>query len=142
MSVGPVSGPQGYTQRVNAGQDPSRDPAYGDGVTLQNLKAGAPLAQTASSASAAQAPAVDPFAAVPGFGTPTQQPETPITAGAAAGAGPGPEVLGLPQDEVQERTADARALLPAVQSMIVAASRPDATPSFKRYVRTVVYNLR
>jgi hypothetical protein len=59
-----------------------------------------------------------------------------VTAGAAAGAGPGPEALGLPMDKTQESKADVRALDPAmVQALLAAASRPGATPSFKRRVR-------
>ena len=65
-----------------------------------------------------------------------------MTAGAAAGGGPGPEALGLPQTPTQERRADAQALSPALLNALLAeASRPEATPSFKRRVREVVANL-
>ena len=66
----------------------------------------------------------------------------PVTAGAATGGGPGPEALGLPQTETQEKRADAQALTPSMLNALLAeASRPDATPSFKRRVREVVANL-
>lgn len=66
-------------------------------------------------------------------------PNEPVTAGAAMGAGAGPDALGLPTDEVSERSADARAIPPGqLQAMVLASQRPDATPSYKRYVRQLV----
>lgn len=79
-----MSGPGPYSQRTD--KQPIRDVTglpYGDGKALREAQQAAPLAQ----ASAPPAPEAIPF------GAPTNKPGQPVTAGAALGPGPGPEVL-------------------------------------------------
>lgn len=109
--------------------------AYGEGVELADLQSQAPMAGAAGAA-----PGGAPGMAGPpplGLDAPSQI-DLPVTSGAAAGPGDGPEALGLPQDPNEESKADVRSLDPAmVQALLAAASRPDATPSFKRRVREI-----
>jgi hypothetical protein len=135
-----VAGPGALSRRTDL---TDRDPQYGEGVTLDNLKKSAPLASGAPAPTGAPPDVASALAGmgVVGLGEGSQLPGQPVTAGAAMGAGAGVEALGLPQDPQAEVTADARALGPALQSMVVAASRSDATPSFRRMVRKVIANL-
>jgi len=76
-------------------------PNYGDGQELANLQAQAPMSASGTPGNApapvaggepAQGPTVIPIDA------PSQRPNEPVTAGAASGPGPGPEILpGTPQ---------------------------------------------
>lgn len=133
-----VSGPGALSARTDGGVMDASSPAYGEGVTLENLRAGAPTAGSRGAPTSA-APAANPLESVIGFGAPTQQPGTPVTAGAAAGSGPGPEALGLPQSPIEETRADARVLAPVMQALIAATTRRDATPSYRRLVRQALY---
>lgn len=137
-----VSGPGAMSARTDGGVMDAGAPAYGDAADIQNIKAGAPMAGGALAGAAQQpAPPVDPFAGMTPFGAPSQAPGMPVTAGAALGAGPGPDALGLGQKTAAgARRADVAALPPgAIHAMIAAASRPDATPSFRKLVRAVVF---
>lgn len=138
-----ISGPGAMSARTDGGVMDQGDP-YGEKQSLDNLRTDAPLAGTAGAPVGALAgqPGQHPLAGLSGLlGAGTARPDQPVTAGAALGAGPGPEALGLPTDPTQEASADARALGPALQAMIAAASSDTATPSFKRLVRQVVANL-
>jgi hypothetical protein len=73
-----------------------------------------------------------------GLGEPTAQPETPVTAGAAMGAGPGPDVLGLPDNLKRQEAQSLGKYLPV---MIRIADRDDASPGFRQYVRELLANL-
>lgn len=66
----------------------------------------------------------------------------PMTAGADAGPGPGMEALGLPRTDRELRKADAQALSKYLPAMIAAASQPNSTPSFRRFVRRLIAELR
>src|SRR5438093_4451997 len=98
----PVSGPGALSRRTDGpqggGKQPVRVPsggAYGDRQALEQMQQAAPL--SASPGGDVGAPqAADVSADVVGFDQPTQQPDTPVTAGAAMGEGPGLEALGLP----------------------------------------------
>src|SRR5438552_2249541 len=104
-SPAPVSGPGALSQRTDGGpSQPIRVPTggqYGQAQQLQQLQKAAPLAADPGAAGAQ--PGLLAGLNLPqgvGFGEPTQQPNTPVTAGAATGPGPGTEALGLtnPQD--------------------------------------------
>lgn len=129
-----VSGPGAHSARTDGGVMDPDAPGYGEGVELQNL-------QQAGAAAIAGAPpgggggGGDPLAGVVPLGAPPSM-GVPVTAGAAAGEGPGPEALGLPTDRRSEDKADAAALDPAlINAMFAKATDPSATPSFKRRVR-------
>lgn len=137
-----VSGPGANSARTDGGVMNPNSPAYGEVADVQNLTAAAPLAGTPGAAAQGGAPAGVDLSAIVGLGAPSQDPGLPVTAGAAAGDGPGLEVLGLPQDPVAERRQDVKSISPAqLQVLLARASEPDATPSFKRLVRQVVANL-
>lgn len=98
-SPAPVSGPGALSKRTDGSPgQPVRAPsggAYGERQNLEQLQQGAAL--SASPGGDVGAPeAVDITEGLIGFGEPSQMPEEPITAGAAVGAGPGLEALGLP----------------------------------------------
>ena len=80
-------------------------PNYGDGQDLANLQAQAPMSASGTPGNmpapvAGGEPAQGPTA-IP-IDAPTQRPGEPVTAGAASGPGPGPEILpGTPQAQTQ-----------------------------------------
>ena len=113
-------------------------PSYGEVADLESLQQAAPVAGSPGAQGAGQAAGGDP-GLIPLDAE--SQAGLPVTAGAELGAGPGMEALGLPQSAAEERQADAQALGPQLRAMLVAAERPEATPSFKRYVRQVIANL-
>jgi len=133
----PVSGPGALSRRTDGpqggGSQPVRAPSggkYGDRQALEQLQQAAPL--SASPGGDVGAPEAAPIDAnVIGFDQPTQQPDTPVTAGAAMGEGPGPEALGLPNqpDEDLRRLV---AWLPVFEHM---ANQPGSSHSARNLVR-------
>lgn len=136
-SPAPVSGPGAMSKRTDGGpgKQPVRAPSggqYGDRQDLQQLQQAAPVA--ASPGGDVGAPEAAPVDAnVIGFGQPTQQPDTPVTAGAASGDGPGPEALGLPNqpDEDMRRLV---AYLPVFEHM---ANQAGSSKAARNLVRTL-----
>ncbi len=137
-----TSGPGQYARRTD-GQPVMDMPnaAYGENAAYRSIQQGAPVAGAPGIPSASGA-TENPLAGLVGLAAPSQQPTVPVTAGAAAGAGPGPDVLGLPMDPQQMDHADAAALRPMLDAMLHAASSPDATPSYRNLVRAVIRNLQ
>lgn len=136
-----VSGPGRHARRTDG--QPIRslpNPDYGEQTVFQSLQQAAPLPQASGGKSGA--PAVDPLAGVVGLDAPSQDPNMPMTAGADAGPGPGMEALGLPRTDRELRKADAQALSKYLPAMIAAASQPNSTPSFRRFVRRLIAELR
>ncbi|MDT0442312.1 hypothetical protein [Streptomyces johnsoniae] len=81
-------------------------------------------------------PGID-LSALVGFGEPTAQPGTPVTAGAAAGAGPGPEALNLspqPNEDMQKLIS----YLPALERMANVPGASRATRNMVRYIKSRV----
>ena len=87
-----VSGPGKFAKRTDLEFQPQ---AYGEGVEMAALKAGAPLAQAPKSPMLSQAPTVSAQEPVTSLYASSQRPDEPITSGIAMGAGPGPEALGM-----------------------------------------------
>jgi|GEM_PF-3839441 len=138
-----VSGP-GQLSRRTDGQTQARftGGAYGEGQEMQAIQGGAAMAAQPGAGGPGGGGGPDLAAMLSGL-TPlsagSTDPNEPVTAGAAMGAGAGPGALGLPTDEVAERSADAQALREGmVQAIVLAAQRPDATPSMKRYARQLI----
>lgn len=135
-----LSGPGQFARRTDG--QPTMDmpnAAYGENASFREAQQGAPVAGAASLPNGAGGGG-NPLAAIVPLGAESTD-RMPVTSGAAAGGGPGPEALGLPQTPRQLDTADARALRPALEAMVYAASSPTATPSYRRLVRTVLQNL-
>lgn len=138
-----VSGPGSLSARTDGrpGTQPIRDlpdADYGEGAEFREIQQGSPLARVSASG-----PRPVDMSGVTGLDAPSAQPDVPVTAGAALGAGPGASALGLPTDPVELDRADVRRLAAtgALQAMIAKSERDDATPSFRRYVRKVIAKL-
>jgi hypothetical protein len=130
----PVSGPGALSKRTDG--QPIRVPTgmpYGEAGALEQLQRSAPLA-----ASPGGNTPVPPGAApsqgaanVTPFGAPTQQPATPVTAGAALGPGPGTDALGLPNPPSD----DMQALMNYLPVLEFMANQPGASAAARNLVR-------
>lgn len=129
----PVSGPGQFSKRtdkaVSAANDSLPDAGYGEQKDYQEQKSGAPMASSGGGDFAAMFG--DPAGRVIGLNEPTMQAGTPVTAGAAAGAGPGMEALGL-QDQQQ---VDLESLVPYLPVMEFMANQPGASWVMRNRVR-------
>lgn len=132
----PVSGPGALSKRTDGGpaKQPIRVPsggAYGDRTNLEQLQQAAPVAASPGGDVGAPQPAGDVTDGLVGFDAPTQQPDVPVTAGAAQGEGPGPEALGLPNqpDDDMRRLL---AYLPVFEHM---ANQPGSSKAARNLVR-------
>lgn len=133
-SPAPVSGPGALSKRTDGGPgQPVRAPsggAYGERQELEQLQQSAALSATPGGDVGAPE-AVDPTAGLIGFGEPTQMPDEPVTAGAAVGAGPGLEALGLPNQPDQDMKRMVQ-YLPVLEHM---ANQPGASKAARNLVR-------
>lgn len=131
----PVSGPGQFSQRtdktVSAANNSLPDAGYGEQKDYQEQKAGAPMASGGSMDFASMFG--NPAERVIGLGAPTMQADTPVTAGAAMGAGPGMEALGLPD----QQKVDLEALVPYLPVMEFMANQPGASWAMRNRVREV-----
>jgi hypothetical protein len=89
-------------------------PNYGDAADLVNLQASAPMASSpqpgAKAAPVSGGEPAQPVTPVP-IDAPSQRPGEPVTEGAAAGPGNGPEALQLPVQQQNQGMSNALALL-------------------------------
>jgi hypothetical protein len=132
----PASGPGKLSRRTDGGpaKQPLRalpDAAYGEQATFRGDQQGAPMAKAQTAPQGAPAPQADLSRVVP-FAADSQRPGEPVTAGAAAGAGPGMEALGFAGDENDPGVQYIRDLLPMLE---VAASLPNSTFGLRQFVR-------
>lgn len=120
-----VSGPGKFAKRVDLQYKPD---AYGDGVAMQQQKAGAPLATARKSPLLSQAPQVPTTAPAPaplaGLYDATQRPDEPITHGVNVGPGGGSDVLSS-QSQTQTQYESAYQMFQAM------AQNPNASPSLQ-----------
>lgn len=134
----PVSGPGALSRRTDG--QPIRQPTglpYGEGQAIADLQRAAPLAASpggdtpvapsGGGSGLGGAPNLTPF------GAPTEQPGTPVTAGAAAGPGPGLEALGLPN----QPSDDMRALQAYIPVLEFMANQPGASAAARNLVRSI-----
>jgi hypothetical protein len=136
-----VSGPGSLSRRTDGGaaQALQRLPnaGYGENAQFQSLQQGAPLAASGVSASPAgmdvNALPENPAAGqVVPFSAASNRPAEPVTAGAALGAGPGPESLGIaPQQVEQQDMANLARNMPIYEFL---ANLPNASPSSRLLV--------
>lgn len=134
-SPAPVSGPGALSKRTDGppggGQQPIRVPtggAYGEGKELAQLQQAAPVAASEGGMGLLEQLGVSEG---PGGGEPSLEPDTPVTAGAALGAGPGVEALRIPnpQDE------DLKALLKYLPVWEHMANQPGSSKAARNLVR-------
>lgn len=133
----PVSGPGALSRRTDGGPGDQKQPIrvptggnYGDATQMLKLQQAAPLAaspggEAATPVAGLQLPELTPLNA------PTEQPDVPVTSGAALGAGAGPEALNLtPQpDEDMQRLLQ---YLPVFEHM---AEQPGSSRAARNFVR-------
>lgn len=125
----PVSGPGALSARTDGGaatQPTMVAPGgeYGSRQEMEAIQGGADMQGAPAGPSAADL--------VP-FGAPTANPNEPVTAGAALGAGVGPQAAGIQND--MDATLDQ--LRPLVRSLERMANLPSATPQTRAYVRAL-----
>jgi len=109
------------------------DAAYGEQAAFQETQRGAPMAMAEGALSAS--PQNAPVDVVP-FGAPSNRPGEPVTAGAALGAGPGMEALGLtdPAELLRQDKQYLSSYLPVLEYL---ANQPNAMPSLRSIVRQI-----
>lgn len=119
MARGPLAGPAGPGKFSTRTDGLSFQPdTYGQGVEMAAAKAGAPLAKTADVRGATATDVRQ--AATRGAGmdlyAPTQNPNEPVTAGIAMGAGAGPEALAMTGIQTEKLSDILAKMLPYDQS--------------------------
>lgn len=134
----PVSGPGKYSRRTD-GQPSMQlsNAAYGEQQQFQDIQSGAKISNSGVNPTPGPQGS-GPASPIVGMGAPSQQPDVPVTAGAAMGPGPGLEALGqvVPPDRQ-----DAEYLRKYLPTLVMMAERDDTPPSMKTWVRTIVANL-
>lgn len=130
-----VSGPGSLSQRTDGGAGSKQAARYISGGDygsggLMGIQQGAPMAGSAPSSPAPVSnsqpmPQAQPSQPVIPLTAPSQRPNEPVTSGAASGAGPGVEALGLPPQAAQGGTS-------AKQIVQGLAAHPDASPALKQ----------
>lgn len=129
-----VSGPGALSARTDGGptQAPQVAPGgpYGSRQDMLGIQSAAPLAGGGGAEVTPPLPA--PRDLVP-FGAPTQNPDEPVTAGAPAGAGIGPQAAGIDNDT----TASLKQIATILPSLELMANLPTATPETRSFVRNL-----
>lgn len=142
----PVSGPGALSQRTDGGpgQPKMQLPGakYGEQASFQQAQSAAPMAQSPGSGGTTPIPSPGDVPPITPLHAPTERPDEPVTAGAAHGPGVGPDALGLQPDQAALRTQDSQSLRRILPALIMEADSPDATPSFRNFVRVVRANLQ
>ena len=125
----PVPMPGKLSRRTDGGAsdpEPLRgDGSYGESKDLAGLQSSAPMQQK-------REPFLAPFSG-PGFADPSNRPFEPVTQGADAGIGAGSEILGLPNEQMD----DARVLAKYLPALEFMANRPQASPTLRAAVRAI-----
>lgn len=131
-----ASGPGRLSRRTD-GRQPTRalsDAKYGEQKAYQDAQQSAPMAESAGGLGAAGAPVAsgpDLSNIIP-MGAPTQNPDEPITAGMPMGAGPGST---MPPTQPTLSPEDAKRLQAYIPTLVLLASREDASPATRQFVR-------
>lgn len=129
----PVSGPGRLSQRTDRQpQMQLPDAAYGEQKTFREAQASAPMAAAPDATGQGGVQPADLSSVVP-FGDPTSRPDEPVTAGAAVGAGPGVEALGLSDDD----DAGIRHLKDSLPALELMANQPHSGRALRQFVRRV-----
>jgi hypothetical protein len=127
-----VSGPGKFSKRTDLQYKPD---AYGDGVAMQQQKAGAPLAQAQKSPMLSQAPQVPTGggqAPLAGLYDPTNRPDEPVTTGIDMGAGRGSDALLM---RSPDNTAFAAKIAEYMPVLSYIAGRSDTSPETRAAIR-------
>src|SRR5882762_10278419 len=131
----PTPGPGQFSERtdkaVGAANASLPNAQYGENRDYQDQKSSAKMASGGAGGVNLSGISSDAAANVIGFGEPTGQPGTPVTDGAALGAGAGTEALSSSQPPVNNY---ASAYLPA---LIFMANQPGSSDSARNLVRPI-----
>ncbi len=135
-SPAPVSGPGRLSRRTDGKQAVQTlpDADYGEQATFRQDQQGAPMAAAPGGADAQAMVSPADLSSIVPMGAPTANAGEPVTAGAAAGAGPGMEALGLDSAENDPGVQNLRRILPSLELM---ASLPTAGEAARAFVRRV-----
>lgn len=142
MSTPVASGPGALSRRTDTGPAQKLrdlpDADYGEGATYKDLQKGAGLGQSDPTKVAEQEYQGNPAAAnVIPMGAPSMDPGTPVTAGAAAGAGPGLEALGMTPQKQQDMDAQVK-YLPVLEYMANQEGAPWALRNAVRKIKATL----
>ena len=134
-----VSATGGNGQNASATQAARYIPGlpYGEGQEMMDIQSSAPLAAAPgieSSGMATMAPGTAAAPPVVGINEPTMRPNEPVTSGAALGAGPGEEALGLGMADANADMNFKSQLAQYMPALVYIASRPNASPEARRVV--------
>jgi len=145
-SGGANGGPQYSPTNVSAtggnGQSGTQAAKYYSGLGYGQGQATMQQQQAAPMAGNTTAPLMNPVDSLPPvtpLTAPTEQPDVPVTDGAAMGAGAGTEALMLPSNS--DTDADKQRLLSYLPALEVAAQSPNSSQAFRNYVRILRANL-
>ncbi len=134
----PASGPGPLSQRTDGGPGQAMrqlsNPEYGEQADFQEIQSSAKMSQGLDFGSLGQG-SVPSGPQVTAMGSPTQRPDEPVTAGAPSGPGAGPEAVGHSVSAKEQAVLDARQVARYLPSLERMANRPDALPSFVRFVK-------
>lgn len=130
-----VSGPGKFSERtdkaVSSANNKLPNAGYGEQADYQQQKSAAPEAKSPGGTTDFASIFGDPAGRVVGLDQPTQQPGTPVTDGAALGAGAGMEALGLPD----QKQADLESIVPYLPVLEFMANQPGASWAMRNVVR-------
>lgn len=131
----PVSGPGKFSQRtdkaVSAANNALPNAQYGENADYQDVKSSAPMADSGQIASSFSSLFGNPSQNVVGLNADTTMPDVPVTDGAAAGPGQGPEALSSTQNQSNNYLAS---YLPALEFL---ANQPGSSDAARNLVRMV-----
>lgn len=133
----PVAGPGALSRRTDGGpgaKQPVRVPTggnYGDATQMMKLQQAAPLAASPGGDTAPPAGIQLPQGV--DFGAGTEQPDTPVTNGAALGAGAGMEALGL----TPQKDDDLQRLVQYLPVFEHLANQPGSSKAARNFVRSL-----
>lgn len=136
-SPAPVSGPGALSKRTDGGpgaKQPMRVPTggtYGQAQQMQQIQQGAPMGASGGGDAAGGMLQGLAIPEGPGAHAPSQQPDVPVTDGAALGPGAGPEALGL-QSQPDEDLARLVQYLPVFEHL---ANQPGSSKAARNLVR-------
>lgn len=133
----PVSGPGQFSARTDKAVGNANaslpNAQYGENRDYQEQKSGAPMGQSPDGTADFSSLFGDPASRVVGLSEPSQDPNTPVTAGAALGAGVGVEALGL----ADQSSEDMQRLVPYLPVLEYMANQPGASWAMRNQVRKV-----
>ena len=131
----PVSGPGKFSERTDKAVGEANrnlpDAGYGEQAAYQEQQGGAAMAQSGGGNVDFASLFGDPTSRVVGLNEPSAQPDTPVTDGAALGAGAGMEALGLADQKAQ----DLQSIVPYLPVLEFMANQPGASWAMRNLVR-------